>query len=369
MIILAYFFVLLANTIAVFLNKKRNWLIILTILFIAVVWAGNTVGPDINNYHTQYKYSYLRIQSNSIEIVYNYILDFFSSNGISFTTFRLVISILGLALVTYSTSRFKVNIHGVFCAYLVCQFFMDGIQIRNFMAFSFLFLGLSILLRETEKWRLKYIICIFIATLIHESFLVYLVFLLIPKEVNDRSRIIKMHAIVAMIISSVFFLFRGNLSFLVYLVSLVDSDRAQGYTQVTTNLGPFICVALQIAAIFLSLYVERKLKIAGRISDVSLDTDYFFSSHIVHRIFWVNILGLYLLPFTLLQLTFYRLIRNVMLINIISLSYLGFYYKKSNVYILWGIAYLLLWQITEFSMLGEFDVIVKPFFDTLTFFA
>lgn len=361
-----YGFVFVINLIASARYKNVKWISFGSILLVTLIWAGNLVGPDIENYFFQYKNISLRINSNSVEIVYNFLMKLFSSSGVSFYYFRYIMCIIGLGIIFYSLSKFNINIHGIFVAYLCCQFFLDGIQFRNFLALPFLIIALVVMSKKVKHWKLIFLLLILFATLIHESFLAYLCFLLVPDDTTFKSKIIKTHATIAIILCVVLFVFRKYLSIIVNLISTVDSDKAMSYSEVATNLGPLICFALQVVAILFSLYNYKKMVRIQKYYDG--DTEFEVRLEISKRILWMNIIALYLLPFTMVQLTFYRLIRNIVLINYVPIEFLGRYYKRTNIYVLFGVVYLAIWQICEFNILNQFEVIVVPFFANNVFF-
>lgn len=367
MIYVVYVIVLLLNLIAAIRRKKNKILLLFSIVLMVLIWTGNTVGPDINNYLTQYRFASARLlQNGNIEIIYNQVMNWFSSHDFSFYVYRFVVCFLAFVTILFGINKVGANLHVVFFLYILSQFFLDGIQIRNFLTLPFLMFALVALIRQDKAWRSKYAVLIIIASMIHSSFLVYLVFLLIPNEKRDSNKTIRIHVAIAVSLCLVFFTARKYISILVNLISSISADKATSYSLTSTNLGPLICIALQIAGIFFSYYMYQKLKC---LEDYYQEDNNFNIDCIwLKRIFWINIFGMYLLPFSLVQLTFYRLIRNLLLINFASVGVINKYYRRNLAIFIISIAYLILWQVSEFSILNEFDVIVLPFFKNNMFF-
>lgn len=359
MIYILYGVVILVNLFANTKRKNNILILLLSVGVFSLIWAGNIAGPDIENYLTQYKYPTSRLTSGGIEIVYNYLIYIFSTKNVDFYVFRFIISFVSLTAIFLFSTKIEANPHKLLIFYALSQFFLDGVQIRNFLALPFFVLAGVTLIKGERRWKIKFACLILIASLIHVSFLIYLIFLLVPEKDLSYKRLIKIHGAVAVILCVVFFFEKQYLGIIIDLISSIDLTRATNYSQVSTKMGSLIIVLLQLAGIGVSYFSYHKIQ---KLNDTNGNMDCL--ERRLHRILWINILAIYLLPFSMIQLTFYRLIRNLILFNFSSVLISIRYYPRKFRYKFWIVlfVYLLLWQISEFCILNQFEVIVEPFF-------
>lgn len=366
MIYFGFVVILLINLFAIRYLRNSKFILLLTNVLFLLIWVFNIKGPDILNYFSQYKnINRASFYNNGYQLLYNNIMYFFASKNFSFYAYRLIVSGIALLIIWRVFWKLEVNIYTVLTMYMLTQFFLDGIQIRNFLGLPFLIIALSFCMKKRERWRLYTALFVFFASLIHDSYGVYFILLLVPDIIDDGARLIKVHALTASVLCMIFFLGRGYISVVVNMISSVDSNRALSYSMNSTNYGPIIVIFLQVFAIFVSYYLYKCLqKNQLYFQNVYGETVFLSDMLMAKRIFWINIICLYLLPFSFIQLTFYRLIRNLLLINFGSFAIIS-KYDRRNLYVFFlGAVYVLIWQITEFYILNDIKTIVKPFFES-----
>ena len=365
MLNLIYGVVLLLNLIVSHKQKKSNNMLILTVAFIMILWVGNTDGPDIYNYINNYTIANHGLISGTNQFLYYWSMRFFNQLGLTFFQYRFVINIIGIGIILFTLQNIGTNVHLVVVLYLLQLVFLDGIQIRNFSAVPFLLMGLLCLLKQVKHWRILFVLFIVIASQFHVSFLVYLVFLLLPTWNYKRSRMLKIHGLVGLVLTASIFRFRNQLSSIVAALNVIDTGRAINYSSASTNMGALIPITLQLFGVYITLYVYKRME---RTSSVYTEKpELVRDTGVCKYIYWLNLLACYLLPFSIIQLTFYRLVRNILLINYSSIGIGKKYFKGTNLTIL-TFFYLGSWMITEFVLLNTFDNIVIPFFESNMFF-
>ena len=361
MLNLIYGVVLLLNLIVSHKQKKSNSVLILTVAFIMILWVGNNDGPDIYNYINNYTIAKHGLISGTNQFLYYWSLRFFNQLGFTFFFFFFVINIIGISIILFTLQSISTNIHLVLVLYLLHLVFLDGIQIRNFAAVPFLLMGLLCLLKQIKHWRILFVLFIVIASQFHVSFLVYLVFLLLPTWNYTRSRMLKIHGLVGIVLTVSIFRFRSHLSSIVAALNVIDTGRAINYSSASTNMGALIPITLQLFGVFITWYVYKRME---RTSFVyTEEPELVRDMGVCKYIYWLNLLACYLLPFSIIQLTFYRLVRNILLINYASIGIGKKYFKGTNLTVL-TIFYLGSWMIAEFVLLNTFDNIVFPFFQS-----
>ena len=358
MVLVVYSITILINLLAMIRSKNSKLALGITLISITLIWVGNTQGPDIDNYLLNYNFSN-NLLSNNLQIIYNGIIEIAHNANLTFYQYRAFITVIVLIALGAEYSLFAKNIHGIIIIYLCHLFFLDGIQIRNFIAMPFFILGMLFLIKHEKRWRIKYSICIVLASMCHVSFVAYLVLLCIPNGQYKRNKLIKMHGIAAVAVVLFVFTYKSRLIYFVQAMNLIDASRAESYSQVATNMGAMIPIVLQFLSILTTGYVFWRLsRIHYRYPD---NTELISDLEKCKYIFWINLIGCYLLPFSMIQLTFYRLIRNILPINYLAIHYGRKYCKDSNLMII-IILYLGIWMFAEYSLLNSFDVIVTPFF-------
>ena len=364
MLYVLYASAIILNLFAIKYLYNNKVIIGFTIITILLLWTWNTQGPDIYNYWVQYRsVDANSFATNGYQLFYNIIMNFFSTNGYSFYTYRFVVSLVALLIIVITISKMNANLNIVMVMYMLTQLFLDGVQIRNFFAVPFLVLGIYFIASKKKLWKIKYILSIACASLFHIGFVIYLVFLMIPSEDKETSKMIKTHAIIASILCVFFFFGRKYVAVLISFMNSVDVNRASSYSIHSTNLGPLIVLALQIVGIAVTAYLHAKI---NRISDLYSQSEYCDEfgrdKEFIKRLFWINVVGLYIVPLSFVQLTFYRLVRNLLLINFASFGIINKYYRKSSYIFLTAVVYLLIWQVAEFYILNTYTTIIEPFF-------
>lgn len=333
---------------------------------ILIIWVGNVEGPDISNYLNNYdKAEIIFMNKGFYQCIYQGIMALCHLCGLSFMQFRFVVTFPALLLMYNSLKKYSVNLHGVIMIYLAYIFFLDGVQIRNFLGYTVFFNSLHILYNRKNYWRIEYIISIFVAGLIHSSFWVYIIFALIPVNVKNKKSFMFIHVCMGVMITFLCINFQRILIPIINILGSVDSTRTTGYTVASTKFGSLISMIMQIFATYIVLFSYKVVE--NNNNFLFLNNKIKKDKKIIETVVWINILELYLLPFCVLQITFYRLVRNLFLINticfMISFKYYNANYKYIK-YITLGGVYFILWFIIEFYVLGTVDGIITPLFES-----
>ncbi len=224
----------------------------------------------------------------------------------------------------------------VYCAYF---FYMDGIQIRNFLATSVLVYSVYSILKDEKNGIFKFIIGILIATTIHSSFIIYIILLLIKldyKRITNkfrRNRIIILFSILITLSLSCVMRYSNVIN--VVLISFGSkfssiNERVSIYSSTTSRLGWIMPAASYLASFFSIIYASNVLK--GSSENVYRRGMALFDSKLyfydipsfdvssIDRLLLINAVGLLFVPLCLLNLTFYRLSKNIIFINSIIIS-------------------------------------------------
>lgn len=359
MLQLSYFVLLIMNYLA--RNRKKNvqWLLILTGVFIVFLWSGNNDGPDFYNYLDIYSSAETTIKSTGLyQIIYTSSMAFIHRLGFTFYQYRIIVSSISIFFIYELLKRFKINISYFVFLYFPIMLFMDGIQIRNFLAIPFLILAFYYMSHKKRGWKVKCSAALLGAFFVHSSFIVYFIFLLIPSKKYNENKLFKMHATVGGLFTVFLFMFRSALGPIISFISIVDETRVAQYSGVQTGWGPLIPISMHLAAIGLSFY---SMYIVNR-SNVNNSRNRKEDAAIVRTVLWLNILSCYLLPFTLIQINYYRLVRNIFCIDLIMFAITKKYSCKTSLFSILVFVFISAWFVVEALLLSEIRIIIGPFF-------
>lgn len=239
-------------------------------------------------------------------------------------------------------------------------FVMDDIQLRNFFACTFLYLGILVLFSNLKAKKIFFAILIIFASTIHVSFYAYLLFLIVPLNDTDAKYGIKM-GLIFFCLSILFLFFRQYLSFVSNILSIVDSKRAEGYSLLSSNYGGayFILIQSVTSVFFWRAYCQECLNPTS-LYDIQNKKN-ISQKKILFIYMNINFIAIAYCSLVIFSITFYRLLRNLYLINIV-----GFYttsIKRNNHYY-WipVIIYLVFWLFLDIFPKGHYDLYVVPIF-------
>lgn len=366
MLIVFFLLIVGVNAFLAARGKTFPFVIFLTNVFIWFLITCSRDEIDLPSCLIGYDKSFLL---NNVGLQYGFygLMDAFRSLGFSFFEFREILVGIGLLFIFLLTRKLAANPHLVYTSYLLYLIFLDYIQLRNFIACCVFCLALVILLQQRQHWRILFVLFILLASSFHSSFIVYLMFLVIPSNEWNKSKIVKSIAIFA-VIFSVFAVFsRNSISFVSDVISFVDVERSARYADKATNFGGLYFIVLQVATSVLMLVFVKgyEYNVNGRFI-VNENGELIDVQKTLRLIFYIDLLAIALCPMVIFSITFYRLLRNLYLINVIGFS---LYNKKNQsvwmfVFLLF---YIVMWSGIEFSG-GNFERLVLPLFYTNIYF-
>lgn len=368
MISFLYTIAILCNIFCFSVKKESRIVKLLTLIIILIIWGGNVFGPDIANYMRNYKIGIHSIAQEQEKLYYIFMNICFSLK-FTFFQYRIIVSLCAILVFYFVFKKFNTNIHLISVLYMLTIFFMDGIQIRNFLGLAFVYLGLYILYEKNKWWKIEYIICIILASLIHSALIVYLVFLIVPKDLDKKysKREIRIILGGGILFYLYMYAFRNSLNFLVSITEIGGEAKATEYAQYTTHYGSLIIFLLQMIAIILSMYnykkvVEKNKIIVQKNYDTKLcgiEKDL----KVLKFIIYINTIALLFVPFSIIQSTYYRLIRNLVLLNFIGMGIVSKWYKRNVKIFIINFIFIGIWFYKEYVFGGGFQEYIIPFME------
>lgn len=298
--------IFISNCICAAKNKKYNTLLlVLTGIFFVFMFSGNSSSGDIPNYLYFFHNSSGIMQTSPISGFFYGIMALANNVGLNFFQFKIIIAVIIYILYFCFLSKFQCNMHYVVLFYMLHLFFFDVEQIRNALAIAIFLQGLVPLLKNEGNWKGKYILFTLLASLIHISFIVYLVFLLFEMTWNLTNRFIFMSLIIMLCIYT--FLNGNRIPFLNYILTNFDIlGKVDVYFGNKMHFGFLIPTFLHISMLLAVWYIRNTLIIAGE-NNRQIDVAY-----------RLIILSFSFMPLYFLSITFGRLVRNLLPIVLLA---------------------------------------------------
>lgn len=381
MTLIIYSITTLANYVFAFKKKYSKTIVMLTFFSILLLAGGagpNYVGQnDFINYKIRYEgISNVSIFSNS-QVGYTLLMKMGKLLNLDFFTFRVVI--IGLCLILiykYVIKRYSYNHNYIILLYLVYPMMIDSEHLRNFIAMTVLLIGIRFLDNRSLKSSIQFLIIVLISASFHTAFLVYSSLLML--YVKNRRLLIKIIASITIIITIITIINNNNIPFLNTFLTIIENEKIIGYFSTKTNLGYLMPVLLQVTSIILlfwskKILLRKKSTTSGEfaIKGNLLNQDINKEINIADLILWINVIGIIFFPLFIMNLQFYRLIRNFLILNYTVYSLTSFRLKRKSLYrFLYNSSVVLsviLWFVFDLIIKTNPERIIIPFF-TQNFF-
>ncbi|HDS1699003.1 MULTISPECIES: EpsG family protein [unclassified Pseudomonas] len=325
--------------------QSRYLSIILSIPVFLLMWAlygWNTWNGDRDGYELYYN-TRITLASWGKEVGYGYLNIIAKQAGISFGHFQIALSLVTLLLVYRYVLKKAIAPVASMLAYFVCFFALDFVLMRNFLAFAICLQAMLYLYEGGWRGRLAYAFLILLATSIHQSSLVYMVFVVMP-----LGRVLPLNRLLFFcgIFISAYVMVR-------YFVALPDSIAAHfSYyaTSLKSSLFNSAVHLLSVLSLVLVALSERKNLLRGVAVD-ERDRELIFICN-------VNCLSLLFIPLYFESEIFIRLLRFVLFFNLLHCVNSLFMWRKSYFLILCYLSFLMLYLILFFLVpVAEYSVI------------
>lgn len=281
------------------------------------------------------------------EVGYGYLNIVAHESGLSYQNFQILVSLVTLLLVFRYIVKRTISPFVSLVMYAVCFFSLDFVLMRNFLAFAIFLQGMLILFEDKPYSRIKYGLLIVVAATIHQSSLMYMLFIIMPV-----TRVVPLGRFFLLFFAFIF-------AYVLIRFSLpLPEAIAKHFNYYNTSLkSSFANVFVHLASlslIALAVMAERK----------SLREVYCLSGREKELAFVLN-LNLFSLFFLVLYFEseiFVRLLRSVMFFNILhcvnSLFLLRRTYLFLMLYVLVFAVYLVLFfvmPVADYSVIPLFS--------------
>ncbi|WP_161568911.1 EpsG family protein [Exiguobacterium sp. SL-9] len=283
-------------------------------IFIFLLIAGyrNTSGLSNDLYYYELEYqNFLAGSLSQYEIGYKILMSIGGMITDDFYLFRSIVIFLSLLLVFVSVKKYSPSPHYVIALFTTYLVILSAEQFRYFIAFSLFIISFNILLFSDYKFKKVFsAIVLGLATSIHFSFLIYFVIIALFSEKTEQTIKIKVLALITFVFCIVIFINNNTIPGLETLISGIDDSKIQIYLNQKTEFGFLILFLLHGFSLFLSGW-------AVKLSQKRTDVGTLKKIKLIHQI---NILSVIFFPLFMVQITFYRLIRNFLILNYMLVS-------------------------------------------------
>lgn len=369
-----YFVCLILCLISILVEKNniKKYKIINVILFfltIIVMVNADTIG-DLSNYEDSYQETVQYGFRSYTDSGYALLMLVASKLGLSFFQFKCIGIIIAMSII-YNTLIKHTNFYGFFVLFFsLHSLFLDAYQLRNFFAFSVVILALHYLLQEDSS-LLVYILLIVIASTIHAMAIVYLLFIWV--RLNSEVKKWTLRCLPFLFVVFIYLGINTNiisnvLLFFADFTSEGIADKIESYAVTKTRLGFLIPVFIYgCYLVFIKIINNKLIKDDTTVVRKRSIKNFIYSSknNIIHNrhflkvVEQINIIGICYLPFNIVSLTFYRLVRNICLFDLIyfAICFDAAKTKKDKLIIFFGVLILiLLWGYFDFVIYKGIEI-------------
>lgn len=289
-------------------------------MFLFILGSGNYNNADYINYYTRYE----NLNNTGLEAGWGVLIKVFSSLGFNFLVFKAVLILILLIIVYKSAKLYHADVYSVFLSYLFFPFIWDIIQLRNTVVIMLLMVAFTYLLQSGWKNALKYLILIGIASLFHQVALWYILFLP-AKFVKNRKPLAYLCILCTAI--GCLFVYTGIIDEAATI--MIDRERILDYLSSKAGLGVIVGWMRIILPVFVFLLFyrryknlkdNRKILIKKRIVDRAKIIDKYVSvdySEFADLLYKINFINLMVCVLNCYNAMFFRIVRNMLLLNII----------------------------------------------------
>jgi hypothetical protein len=354
--ILSSFFIIIG-----LIKKDSKILFYLLLLFLLLLLlGGNTSNPDRLTYINYYMNIANGVSDSRFEYGFQILCKISSALGMSYDQFLFIVTFIGLALIASTIKLYTSNISYVLVLYFIYPFIWDTVQIRNFFAMSIIIYGSRYII-SYQKEYVKYIICLMIASSIHITALFYVSLLLVAIKSTRKMFI----GVTIISVASILLMPK----ILQYSLLFISVEKIEAYymtqTSLITKAAVIVYFVLSIILVIISTNIMTKGNLKENSTKSILEKSYSKKGTLYlqlnqskikqidpETILKINIICMLFIYFLMNNLSFFRLYRNIFVINYILFALCLSKIKKTSMY------YAFFWCVFIFVVISFFYLII-----------
>lgn len=297
-------------------KNKEVILPVMVMTLAIIIMGGSTNNPDYEIYHSMY------LRGDQYKAPgFQFLIQISKQLGLDYSQFRLLVAAIGYILIYISVRRMTDNPYCFWIMYLIYPFCFDAVQLRNFLAMSLLVFATHFLVDKSNTTRgtVFFLMLTIIASTIQVIAIAYLPVVIIRKY--KSSPLYKAIIILAIILSILIGLNKGlSLHIISRYGSVLLNDQTGGanYLQINNQNGWIINWFEQFANYGIIYLASLYCKNNQHFLNVSIRQKAIQYIDLVKEI---NMYCFLFLPMFSLDENYTRIIRNVMVINLIIICY------------------------------------------------
>lgn len=292
------------------ISNLQKLILFIIMIFLWIIWAGNTSNVDYRNYSNIYNtMGNLNLDSwGGVEVGFNFLFRMGNSIGLTYQQFVMVISFIALLLFAVSFCRISKYPGYLAIGYSFFPFLLDVMQMRNAIAAAIVANAIPYLIKKNY---IKYTVLILAATLFHTTSLYYLLFL----GVIFSKKIIAVISISISLVGVVV-----GLPFLRWIINYLPSGaKYVVYLEGNSLINRMLYMVFLISFVIISEFLVYKYKYLflnkdDKLKEVNIRSRNYFE--FISKYFYILLL---LLPLLMIDSDFFRLFRNVFFVFINTL--------------------------------------------------
>lgn len=319
-------FLIFVNVIFSYIKYNGKIFAFLLMFFAWMLYWGNLKNPDYAGYtylYDQMKYGAPIIDSRSSEVGYRAVMKLGVLLKLEFSYFIAIITGISYVLIHSTIKEITNEYNYIYVLYFMFPLMLDIVQIRNFLAMSIFTYSIRFILKGKQQSDIKYILYILLASLFHYSAILYLPFILIGKKENKK---IAYGVAIFSVFTSVLIIANDRqIPFMKDVVSIFyDGTYILNWFDSKTNWGFLLFWFIQVLSFLLIKYSKTLYYMNNNKLIDSVKYDF------IRKVYLINLMAFMFLPFYLLESTFTRLMRNILLLNYTSFAITAKSMKNKN---------------------------------------
>src|SRR5699024_5319062 len=237
----------------------------------------------------------------------------------------------------------------------------------------------NLLRKKTSIYKILYFLMVILAGTIHTVYLLYLPLIFITQ--TDNNLFTKLVTACSLGLMGIMFLNGNKIPFADTIIEIMDEERITRYLSSSTSLGFVMPLILTISSIIL-VYWSKKIsdtekyrlqKLTLMNPDIIINENrLLIENNFVNLVFWINLLSTFFFPFFMITIQFYRMPRNLLILNLVTYSITINKLKKDSlhriIYIISIVITMFLWLLIDLIITTEADRVLIPFFPNNSFF-
>jgi hypothetical protein len=278
--------------------------------------GANTVNLDLAAYKNAYNLTPL-----NRDFGYALVSMIFKFLGFNYEIFRLTWSVIGLVLINLTVKKLLTSSNKFYLVYFIFPFFVDVIQVRNFLAMAIMIFAIPYLLSEKRYDTIKFIGLILVASSLHVIALTYIpLVLLLRLRVSNKVRNFYIFLIILFVL--MFFLRSYIYSLTEPIVVLLKSKSIRGisYLQGRTKIHAYVPLFINFMELFIILWADKIYNNLQKSSNLNIleIQNFNYKLKFIKLVKYINYYTMLFIPLYLFSLSFYRISRNILLLNFIA---------------------------------------------------